>query len=128
MIIWYLVWFLLAVVLIYFGIQQDSPLTIIVFVLILALLILIKQKPKEKIKFQISEKGIKINNDFYKFKEIESFSINNFYLVLKFKKTFTPDIRIPIKDKEIKEDLKKHLKYKKTDPSILDILAERLGF
>lgn len=128
--LWYVIWFIFGAILIYIGIKQDSPLTIIVFVLILALLILIRQKPSQKLKIKINKSGIKINNDFYEYRDLESFSVSNFYLTLKQKKTFSSNIRIPIIEEKnkIKNYLKKYLKYKKQEESVLDILAERLGF
>lgn len=128
--LWYTIWFIFGVILIYIGIKQDSPLTIIVFVLILALLILIRQKPSQKLNIKIDKSRISINKKIYGYKNLESFSVSNYYLNLKQKKTFSQDIKIPViaKKDKIKKYLKKYLKYKKQEESLLDILAEKLGF
>lgn len=93
-------------------------------------------KEPRKVKFSISEKGIKIDKNIYKFEDLKSFWI--FYdppevkeLSLRSKKVFIPYIKIPLEDQnpvEIRKLLLKFLPERKHTESVIDAWTRKARF
>ncbi len=93
------------------------------------------QTPQET-DFKIDAKGIKIGKTFYKYKEIDSFWINynpphKKELILELDKRLHPHVKIPIGNQdpnEIRDFLSKILEEEEYEESLIETIAERLGF
>ena|SRR3989344_2533282 len=89
----------------------------------------------ELIHFQITSRGIKIKNDFYLYKNLHSFAIKDdqppYKLSIESSRQFLPHIIIPLGDADpdqVRGLLAKFLEEEPFDESIVDMLAEYLGF
>ncbi len=108
---------------------------ILVFIAAIVFTLLSIKKPK-KIKFSIDTIGIKIDNNFYPYKEISSFWINydpplKKELIIKLKKKMSQHIKIPIDDTNpntIREFLIKILPEEEHQETLTETIVERLGF
>lgn len=92
-------------------------------------------KEPRKIKFNISKKGIQVDQTTYEFKDLKSFWI--FYnpeikeLSLRSNKTFIPYIKIPLADQdpaELRKLLLKFLPERKHQESAIDTWIRRIKF
>ncbi|OHA60097.1 MAG: hypothetical protein A2589_00230 [Candidatus Vogelbacteria bacterium RIFOXYD1_FULL_46_19] len=89
----------------------------------------------ELVHFSITNRGIKAKDDLYPFKALKSFSIKDddypFKLVIESDRLFMPHIIIPLGDaepEEIRAILAKFLPEEPYEESLIDILADSLGF
>lgn len=102
-------------------------------ILIIILLIFLLKKEGGEINCAILNHGIRLKNEFFPWKNLESFWIfedNIPEIYLKTKKAFVQNIPIPIKIKDakkIKSILIKFLPEKKTQRSLSDIILRTLG-
>ena len=93
------------------------------------------QKPK-KVNFYIDARGIGIGRHIHAFSELKSFWIHydppaKKELILESNRKLLPLIKIPLGDTDpnaVREFLIKMLKEKKQEESLLETIAERLGF
>lgn len=108
-----------------------------VFILIASFtIVLFGTKKPQRINFVIQANGIKIGPKLYTFEELTSFWVNydppfKKEVILEQKKKLSRYIKIPIENVDpnlIRETLLKFLKEKKHEESLVETIAERLGF
>lgn len=91
-----------AMIMIGWGIYNRSFAMVATFIVLVIVIILVLNEEPRKMKIKISEKGIDIDNDHYRFNEFRSFQISYIdeipALILKQKKSFFPFRNIYIED------------------------------
>lgn len=94
-----------------------------------------QKRGPELMDFELNERGVKAGKTFYPYENLNSFWVVDKQaqakLLLESKRTIMPLIDLPLDGAnlvEVKTFLARHLKQEKHEESIINILAERLGF
>lgn len=93
------------------------------------------KRPPQYIKFSLSRRGVRVNNTLYPYDHLESFWVEENLpipkVMLKSERFFLPYVIMPIQGINpdvIHDFLSKHLPEKKHEESIVEVLAEHIGF
>jgi len=123
-------------IIILFAIFTRNILMAVLFFLIGIVVYIYSQKEPKEINFAITPKGVAINNDIYRYEDLQSFWI--FYhppifkeLVIRSKKKLLPLIKIPLGNQNpnvIRKRLLDFLPEKQEEESLVDIISRTLGF
>lgn len=133
---WFISLGIIILALIVIAIILKNFLLVIGLILAAFVIYIYAQKEPRKIQFSISGKGIRADQNIYKFEDLKSFWI--FYnppeikeLSLRSKKMLMPYIRIPLEDQnpvEMRKLLLKFLPERRHKESIIDTWARRIRF
>jgi len=110
-------------------IYKNYLLAILILLSSFLLAFLNLRKPEE-INIEINEKGVRIEDDFYSYKNLKSFWINDNLLLIHSNRAFLPIITLTIRDRspeEIKNFLKKYLPEEEIQEPWTTKLLEVLG-
>jgi len=134
--LWILILGLIVLIVIIYSIFTKNYSFAIVLLLACACLYIYDKKEPKEFNFSLSHRGISIENKNYPYNELKSFWI--FYepprlkqLTLISKKTFNPRIQIPLDNQDpnkIRSLLLKYLPEIEEEESLIDVLADKLGF
>jgi len=133
---WYLIVGGGALVMLLIAFWQKNFFFAIFIILALIVVVAFGNRRPQVFEFSIYEDGIVIGKDFFSFDGLESFSLRVRphrldEIIFKKKKTFNPYLRLPIDAKsaaQVKTILIKKLNETEYHESIIDLIAEWLGF
>jgi len=110
----------------------------ILFAILIAIaafcIMLFGARPPKPVLVELSSQGIKLNEEYYSYKSLESFWINNtepLTIIFKSKKALSPFIIIPLEylsPDNTREFLLKHLPEEEHQIPFAELLSRRLGF
>ena len=134
--LWYVGLVVGAIILLLVALWQKNFFFAVFIIIATALVSFFGRRKPRVVEFLIDEKGIHIGNTVHEYDQIESFSIIQRpgyldELIITKKAALNPHVRIPI-DSHLAETAKEFLKERLTEVehqhSVIDAIADRLGF